>query len=374
MRNLFIFLLALAVQGCATKKAGEETKEEVSQNTVVLNRQQLQNARIDTGRMESRPVSSVLRVNGTIEVPPQNLLSVSAPLGGYVKSIRLIPGMYVRKGQAVAVVEDIQYIQLQQDYLTARSRLNFLKNEYQRQRDLNESKASSDKVLDQSAAEYQSHLVLLRSLEEKLRLCGINAARLQQNNISRSLPVYAPANGYVSKVNVHTGQYAAPTDVLFEIIDPTDIHLTLKVFEKDLSRIAPGQALLAYTNNKPEVKYPATISLIGRDIDSERSAEVHCHLKHFDRSLVPGTYMNAEIEVRNHTALVLPEEAIVRFEGKQYGFIAQDSSHFEMVELTTGTKDKGWVEIAAPGRLSEETFVTKGAYTLLMSLKNKAEE
>jgi cobalt-zinc-cadmium efflux system membrane fusion protein len=38
-------------------------------------------------------------------------------------------------------------------------------------------------------------------------------------------------------VNVNIGKYVNPSDVLFEFINPDDIHLNLKVYEKDLENL-----------------------------------------------------------------------------------------------------------------------------------------
>ena len=376
MKSIFIFSVSLLIAaGCSTKKTTElKVAAALTENTVLLNPAQLKNTGIVVGKMESRNISSVLQLNGKIEVPPQNMVSVSVPLGGYLKTTKLLPGMYVSRGQPIAIVEDQQYIQLQQDYLIAKAKLSYLKNEYQRQRELNQSKASSDKVFDQSLVDYKTHLVLIKSLSEKLKLTGINVNRLSESNISRSIAIYAPISGYVSKVNVNMGKFVAPTEVLFEIVNTNNIHLALNVFEKDLDQLSIGQSLYAYTNNDPNKRYAANVQLIGRDLGPERNTEVHCHFDRVEKSLVPGTYMNAIIELRNKKAWVLPEESIVRYEGNDYIFIENKPGNYDMVEITTGTKENGFTEVLVTEPLTSESIVLKGAYTLLMSLKNKAEE
>ena len=72
-----------------------------------------------------KEISSILKLNGIVDVPPQNMVSISVPLGGYLRSTSLLPGMHVRKGDVIAVMEDQQYIQLQQDYLTAKAKIGF---------------------------------------------------------------------------------------------------------------------------------------------------------------------------------------------------------------------------------------------------------
>jgi cobalt-zinc-cadmium efflux system membrane fusion protein len=50
--------------------------------------------------------------------------------------------------------------------------------------------------------------------------------------------MYSPINGYVLKVNVNRGKYVTPSDILFEIVNPSDIHLAVTVFEKDINKMA----------------------------------------------------------------------------------------------------------------------------------------
>ena len=377
MKQLFIIsTMVLLLSSCGGDKK-EETKApeaQVNGNTVTLTDAQLQNAGIQTGKLETQSLSSVLKVSGKIDVPPQNMVSISVPLGGYLKSTKLLPGTHVAKGEVLAVIEDQQYIQIQQDYLTAKSQFAYNESEYNRQRELNQSKATSDKAFEQTKAAYQSQNVLLKALEEKLKLIGINPDRITANTISRSINIYSPIAGYVSEVNVNIGKYVTPSDVLFELVNPTDIHLALTVFEKDIDKLFIGQKLVAYTNTQPEKKYPCEILLISKDLSRERSTKVHCHFEQYDKTLLPGMFMNAEIEVKNNNVNALPEESIVRFENKQYVFIAKSKTQFEMVEVKSGIVEKGYTEVVIDAKYGNEMFVTKGAYNLLMKLKNSADE
>lgn len=362
---------------CGKKGSTEETASDstaIESSIANLTEKQVQSIGITTGTLEQKSFSTILKVNGKIDVPPQNLVSVSVPLGGYLKSTHLIPGMFVRKGESIAIIEDQQYIQLQQDFLTTQSKISFLENEFQRQKELNQSKATSDKVFQQAEMELKTQRILVKSLAEKLKLAGINPEKLNENNISKSINIYSPINGYVSKVNVNIGKYISNTEVMFELVNTSDIHLALTIFEKDLDKLNIGQKVVAFTNTHTEKKYAAEIILIGKNLNEERSTDVHCHFESYDKTLIPGTYMNAEIAVTNAKSYVLPEDAIVRFENKHYVFVKKSAMQFEMVEVQIGNTEKGLTEIIKTENLNNQTFVIKGAYTLLMSLKNKSEE
>lgn len=376
MKNIFILTIAFLITACGTNTKQEAITEDgdANKNLVTLSDAQLKSAGLVLGKLEEKALSSVIISNGTIDVPPQNMISVSVPLGGYLKSTKLLPGLKIRKGEVIAVMEDQQYIQLQQDYLTTKARIAFSKAEFERQKELNASKASSDKVFQQIQMEYNTQRISLSSLDQKLRMININPGSISESNISRSIPVYSPINGFVSKVNVNIGKFVNPSDVLFELIDPSYIHLNLKIFEKDLNKLSMGQKIIAYTNNQPDKKYAGEISLISRDLSAERTAEVHCHFDRADKNLAPGMYMNAEIEIKSNNTLAISEEAIVNFEGLDYVFIQKTDKQFEMFPIETGTNENGFIEVLNKDKFSGKEIVIKGAYTLLMALKNKSEE
>ncbi|MBL7930454.1 MAG: efflux RND transporter periplasmic adaptor subunit [Bacteroidia bacterium] len=375
MTKYITALLLAGLLACNTKS--EEPKVEATTNETIVEftDAQLKNTKIETGKIEKRAISSLLKVSGKIDVPPQNMVSVSAPLGGYLRSTKLLEGMHLVKGEVIAVMEDPQYIQLQQDYLTAKAYLAAGEKDYNRQKDLNQGKATSDKAFENVQADFTAQKVLVKSLSEKLKLIGINPDNLNETNISKSISIVSPINGYVSAVKVNIGKYVNPTDILFELVNPEDIHLALTVFEKDINKMYIGQKIIAYNNNPDHKKYKCEVILIGQDISSERAVTVHCHFLEYDRTLIPGMFMNAEAEVSTTEAHVVPNEAVVMFEGKQYVFRQMDNKKFEMLEVNTHNTDNAFTQIifADDKKVEGETFVLKDAYTLLMKMKNTEE-
>ena len=375
MNILYSIILVLMLASCGSSSVEKKMDPAIQSQTVTLTSAQAKNANLSLGKIEKKPISRILNVSGKIDVPPQNMVSVSVPLGGYLKSSQLLPGMHVRKGEVIAVMEDQQYIQLQQDYLIGQAKLKYTEKEFERQRELNMSKATSDKIFQQAEAEFTTQKVTVKSLSEKLKLIGIDPLRLTESTISKSININSPIDGYVTHVNVNIGKYAQPSEVLFELVNPTDIHLALTIFEKDLDDIFIGQKLLAFNNRNPEIKHACEVILVGKNLSADRNAEVHCHFEKYDETLIPGMFMNAEIEIKNQISDVLPDESIVIFEGKNYVFVQQSSNVFSMVEVQTGVSQGGFTEILqGANSIKNKNIAVKGAYTLLMQLKNTEEE
>ena len=378
MKNLIILIIGTIVfASCGGEKIQEQgTTQPAIETNVSLTEAQIKSANIELGKIEEREISTTLKLNGKIDVPPQNMISVSMPLGGFLKSTKLLPGMHIKKGEVIATMEDQQYIQLQQEYLMEKSKLAYSENEYRRQKELNVSKASSDKVFQQSEMEFKNQRITLSALSEKLRLIHINPETLSEASLSRSINIYSSIDGFVSKVNVNIGKYVNPSDIIFELINPSDIHLNLKVFEKDLDKLSIGQKLIAFNNNQSDKKYPCEIILVSQDLSEDRSADVHCHFQAYDKTLLPGMYMNAEVEIMMKNVASINEDAIVSHDGKDYIFLSKSKTEFELVEIKKGNSENNFTEVnALDGRdLKNSKIVVKGAYSLLMQMKNKSEE
>jgi membrane fusion protein, heavy metal efflux system len=376
MKRIIIIINITVLFFACTQQAPKQqgTGPVIQENIVELTNEQYSNAGIETGKLSTQDFFSRIKVNGKIDVPPQSMVSVSVPLGGFLQSTKLLPGMHINKGQVLAVMQDVQYIQLQQDYLTAKAQLALTEVEYNRQKELNQTKASSDKLYEQAKVNYETQQVLIKSLEQKLLLTGLNPSKISVNNISKSINIYSPITGFVSAVNVNVGRYVNPGDVLFELVNPDDIHLTLSVFEKDINKLFIGQKVLAYTNTNSQKKYPCEIILISKNLSQQGAAEIHCHFEQYDKTLLPGMFMNADIEISSKNTDALPDDAIVSYANKKYAFVVIKSNRFQMIEIETGSAGNGYTEIVNTEKIANRPVVTKGAYNLLMALKNNSDE
>jgi cobalt-zinc-cadmium efflux system membrane fusion protein len=336
-----IYLFMIVLISCSQnreKKAGEG-REEVQQEElkeVSLTKEQFENSQIATGVLEKKNVNGILRVNGKLDVPPQNLVSVSAPIGGFLKSTEMLEGVYVKKGQVVAVLEHPEIVQLQQDYVEAKSKFDYLEQELKRQQELNKENVNSAKVLQQTQSEFNIVQVKYKALEEKLRLAGISRENVVSGRISGTLSVVSPINGYVTKVNVNIGKMINPQDVMFEIVDTEHLHAELTVFEKDIIHIKEGQRVRFTLANDPDKELTASVHLIGRSFDETRSVRIHCHLDKEDKELLPGMFINAIIELDGAKVDAVPLDAVVRENGKEYIFIKEDQKGCGKHALCTG--------------------------------------
>ena len=105
MKQYFsILVVAMVLLACGTKRESKEEQaaEGTGMDTITVTDAQIKNAEFQTGPLQTGEISSLLKVNGKVDVPPQNMVSISVPLGGYLKTSKLLPGMHVNKGEVVA--------------------------------------------------------------------------------------------------------------------------------------------------------------------------------------------------------------------------------------------------------------------------------
>ena len=383
-RTLLILLLAgLASCGKTAKDAGSPAANEVLPDTIVeMRNDQIKLAGIETGTVEMRNINNSLKVNGAVAVGPQNLASVCAPMGGFVKSVSLLPGNQVSKGQTLAIIENRDFVDIEQEFLEARSKLEYAEAEFNRHSDLYKEEVYSEKNLQQVTADYKSLKARVSALSRKLALIGIDPALLNEDNITASVPLLSPISGFIRSVNVNVGKSVSPADVMFEIINNDKLILELTLFEKDAGKVVLGQKAVFFINNETE-KHDAVIYQTGKSVGADRTIIVYAAVTGKCKNVLPGMYVNAVIETSTNRVASLPSEAIVTFDDKDYIFVFEKDkqengvpfSEYRMVEVRKGASDGGFTEVGLPPDLNADAsrVVIKGAYNLLSAKKNAGE-
>jgi multidrug efflux pump subunit AcrA (membrane-fusion protein) len=277
-----------------------------------------------------------------------------------------------------AILRSPDYLKLQQDYLQSQARIVFLKQETARQQTLNDEDVGARRKLQQATSEQRTEQAAAGSLAAQLRLIGLNPGSISATNIQPSVPLTAPIGGYVKAVLVNPGQFVNPQDVLIELVDRSDLHLELKVFERDIAKVKVGQDILFRVpaqgaNSQP---LPATVFLVGKAFDNDgRTVSVHAYLHDTGpdaaatAALLPGQYVSASILTGRTPQRTLPEDALVPGGEVSYAYYQVKSdakgSTFRRFSLRPGATDQGQVAVRPLDKLSDTThLVVKGAYFL----------
>ncbi|MDK7375124.1 efflux RND transporter periplasmic adaptor subunit [Weeksella virosa] len=376
MKNyIWALIIGMNFSACTSQKEENKTLRE-TENTqeITLTQAQQKQLTIETVKVETIDLNATMQLSARTQVLPQDRISVTHMLGGFVKSIQVIPGTYVKKGQVLAVLEDPIFVQIQEEYLTTKALLEKAESNFKRQKELNEAQAASTKILEEAQADRKLLLIKKRALEEKLHLMHLSPNSVTVNAIKRNLTVVSPVSGAINKVSVNRGQYVSASEPLLEIIQSSTPLLEIKAFENQLAALKIGQKILASTNQNPEQKYEAKVISIGQEVNSDGSVNVLAQLSNpLPQQMISKMYFTVELSFANQFAQVLPEESVVHFEGKDYVYEVLSNNTYKMKKVKIGKVEQNMVAIESPLD-SNKKYVSKGAYALLMAMKNTEEE
>lgn len=402
-----LLIIALFLTACGSKKAVTTTESAATEapeheaEVVEFSKDQFHAVGMQMGNVSNTNLSNYIKVSGTIKVPPQNLVSITSPYGGNIKSTSILEGKFIGKGQVVATIENPEFIQIQQDYLESSSQLSFLKQDLARQEELVKENIAARKSLQRASSEYSSMNARVEGLKAKLRMINVNPASVRSGRFTSRVNIYSPQGGYVTKVLTNVGKFVGANEVVADIANTSNMLVSINVFEKDIPKINVGQKV-RFRATGDSVERLAIVTLIGKDIHEDRTVEVQCRITTPSSKLFPGMFVNAILEIGSASTPALPQDAVVQAGGKNYIFVleetlgqhkeaapeetnkkresnakADEDRHyaFRRIEVGIGVTENGFTAVILPEKFDmQKKVVVKGAYDLLSKMNNAAEE
>ena len=384
--NLYALTGTLALLTACGAKGGDAAQKQpaspaapaapANPDQVTVSAAQQQAAGIELGTFERQNMSTEVQANGSVEVPPQSRAAITAILGGYVQTVAVLPGQHVAAGAVIATLRAPEYLTLQQTYLQSKAKVRFLAEDLERQRILDVEDVGAKRKLQMARADYAAEQATLRATAAQLRLLGISLARLDAGTIASAVPLTTPIAGYVKSVNSNPGEFVNPQQPLAEVLNRDDLHLELKVFEKDVALVKPGQLILFKVQNTGrEEELKARVFLVGKAFDDNaRTVRVHAHMEPERSDLLPGQFVAARIQTAAARVRTLPEAALIQAGDLSYIFqrVGTDSGRtvFRRVKVRAGQPQHGDVAVTILDPLADTTnLVRRGAYFLDAELR-----
>ncbi|NBA78636.1 efflux RND transporter periplasmic adaptor subunit [Emticicia sp. ODNR4P] len=391
-------LLTFVLSNCKNSdKTATATKEEAKPETeatvkeVELNEAQFKNSDITLGTYELKNLSEVINTNGYTKLPPQNQADVSVFIGGIVKTINVIEGQFVKKGQSLATIQSLAFNnlrlekeKLQAELQTAKVNKDYLELEYARQKELSDENVNAKKVFQKVSSDLELEKKKIETFQKQITIIG---QTLQMGGSSETpiLAIPAPISGYITSVNIKIGSNAEVGTPLFSIVDNSKMYVYLLVYEKDLNKVKVGQNVRFILTNQNNVEIKGKIFSIEKSFANEsKSIAVHVDIVNEKQTLISGMYVNALIDVGANTVQALPTDAIVKADGREFMFVLEEGHeekkqedkevdkteqsegktyHFQRIEVKTGNGQLGFVQVTPLQAIEKNAkIVTKGAY------------
>ncbi len=398
---LFILLFASLFLACSSNKEEpvkeKEHPETTSSNIVEITKQQMLTVGIETDSIQRKNLTTAIKANGMLTVPNQNKALVTSVTNGVIKTLLVQPGNYVNKGQVIATIVNPNITGIQQELQTTNAQLSLAQIEQRRQKELVAGNAAPLKNLQQVETQLATLNATRNSLVQQLSAMGISANSVSNGKVVTTLSVTAPISGTISEVSAQIGSNVDPSTPIAQIVNNSQLHLDLFVYEKDLPKLQPHQTIHFTLTNNAGKEYDADIYSIGTAFENDtKTIPVHAVVKGDKTGLIEGMSITAVISIGKAVVPAIPSEAIVSNGGQDYIFVftktavkkneqsekagnekanKDTSFYFERVPVAKGNTDIGFTEITpvksiAPGA----KVVIKGAFFVMAKMTNTGEE
>ena len=425
MKNIAIITIATIIvilSSCRDHKEGdghdheaeastsEEHSEHENPSTANLTAAQMKSIKIEFGAIEKKQLTASLKANGILKVPNQNKATVNALMGGVIKSILVSDGNTVSKGQIIATLTNTSFITMQEEFLSVSSKAALSELEVARQKELQAGNAGALKTYQSVESELKILKARKMSLQKQLELIGINTSSLTDENLQSIVNITSPINGVISDVIVNIGSFVNANNPIVEIVDNSQLHLDLYVYEKDLPKMKVGQTIHFTLTNNAGKEYDADVYAISNTFEtSTKAIAVHAMVKGDKTGLIDGMNISALVSLDNANVDAVPTNAIINHDGQDYIFVvtdthkeeehhdqkdsdddhdenghkhgdkeenghAEEGTTFEKIPVRKGTTDVGYSEITLlKGIPGNSKVVVNGAFFILAKMTNSGE-
>lgn len=378
-----IALLTACEQKPETAAIQASAEHHDDDNTVSLTDTQMKTAGVEIGNIEMKNLTTSIRVTGTLAVPNQNKAVLTSLTSGTLRTLNVQPGDLVRKGQVIGTIANTELSSVQQQLVTINSQLTYSEQELKRQRELVAGNAAPLKNVQKAEAELNGLKAQQNALKRQLETLGVPSS----SSITTTLPITAPISGTISEISAQIGSQVNANSPIAQIINNSELHLDLFVYEKDLPKVATGQTIHFTLTNNPGKEYDAIVYSIGTAFVNETKAiPLHAKVINDKRGLIEGMSVTARISLGENVYPSVPDEAIVNDGGKDYLFVLKTVEHtrdksekgrevsFERIQIMKGASDVGYTEIKPVSEISKDAkIVVKGSFFIMAKMTNTGE-
>ncbi|WKK64629.1 efflux RND transporter periplasmic adaptor subunit [Lutimonas zeaxanthinifaciens] len=369
------FLIFIVFSSCSkgskkTDLVSSPKKSMIIDNIFEISKEDFNKHDLDLIHLENYSLGKSVSSTGLIEVPPNGKAVVTAQIGGFVKNTPLLVGDKVKKGQFLMSIENIEFLEIQQQYLESKERLEYLKSEFERQKELYQEKITSEKSYLRSQSDYKSVEAMYLGLRKKLELLNIDPELVEKGLLSSEATIFSPISGDVTHINVASGSPVSPSDVIMEIVSTDHLHLELRVFEKDVLKLNVGQGVEFTIPESNSKIFKGEIHLIGKSIGKDRTVKVHVHIEEpYEAGFIPGMFVQAKIILEDKASVAIDKSAIIKKENQYYLLKLNQESidrlEFKLIEIELGDEMDGVQLVRIPeGSNLDQKFLSGAGYLI----------
>lgn len=299
---------------------------------------QEQNLGIRTADVILENITRQISAYGVIDTDEGNLEIIPARANALVEKLYVNASQqYVKKNQPLAKLWIPQWAASQKEYLAVRT--------------------LGDASLTKAARQRLELMFMPQNV-----ILDIEHTGKPQTHIT----LYAPHEGYISKLNVRVGAEVTASQPIFELSTLNPVWLLVNYPQNQASLLSVGDQIEATTASWPGTVFKGEISELLPTLDmSTRTLNARVVMKNPDHLLKPGMYMNVRLSqaAQGKPVLTIPEESLIVTGTSNRVIVTDGQGSFHPTEVVTGQTQDGRIEIKS-GLRAGQKVVTSGQFLI----------
>ncbi len=288
--------------------------------------------------VEARPFTDEFTALGTAR--SNESIEVTSRISSVVTRIAFEEGQEVAAGELLVELDNRE---LSATLAKAEAELKKVSSQFDRREALAATRVISEDELEELAAD-------VAIAEAEVRAAH---ARVKDSYIR------APFAGTVGLRRISLGDLVGPDTLITTLDDMATLKLEFTVPEAFIGTLSEDMPIEAASSIYPERTFAGMVRTIDPRVDpATRSVSVVAEMPNRDRLVRPGMFLTVKLQRQRDDVLLVPEQALVPRQGRQYVFVIEDGKAVEK-EVELGIRAPGLAEIRQ-GLISGEVVITEG--------------
>lgn len=325
--------------------ASAETPEGLTTVTIDPARQQLIGLKL--AHVERARVAGSWRTTGRVAVDETRVHHVNVKFSGFIEHVHGdFIGRPVTKGEPLFAIYSPELLAAQEEYVLA----------LRTQSKLDRGEMARDGAALVAAA--RRKLELLDVPESQIRMLA------KTGEPSRTVTIYSPATGVLTKKDVVPGMRVNAGDMPFEIVDLSHVWVLADAYESDLAQVAVGMRATLTLKAFPNRAFHGQVMFIDPLLDPKtRTAKVRIEFPNEGGELRPEMFGEVVLQGEGHEGLRVPADAVIQSGTQSVVFVTLGNGKFQPREIQLGTGDSQYVEVIA-GLDEGDAVVTRANFLI----------
>lgn len=330
----------------------EEGEEKEPSSNIRIDPVTVQNMGLRLGTVQKKRLSKYIRTYGNVSYNETKLYTVNTKFDGWIEKLYVdFLGERVKKGQPLFEIYSPDLFAAQQEYLSAYLQYKAL--------------SSNASVNVKNSAKG-----LMRASRTRLTYWDLDEEQIKDieksGKIKKTVTVYSPATGVVTKKNAFEGHYVKAGVHQFEIADLSEVWVDVDIYEYELPWIKsgmPAEMELAYIPGKT---FKGEVLFIYPYLSIKtRTARLRLAFKNPESELKPGMYANIYLksELPNEV-VVIPQEAVIDSGVRKVVFVSLGKGKFQPRDVKLGVEGNSYEFQVLEGLKEGEKIVLSGQFLL----------